>query len=309
VSAPDPSPPKRKRVTREEDDILPQRTPRKEKAVDAAARPRNGGRAKKNERGASPTESLLSVTSHIPTHATNGSSRVGATANGSRGGGNNPAPPPNKRSRPSTNHVTAHSTSSDPSARLEHHANNAANGNPRREIFNAPPSSSSSHPSLPLPYGAGAGNLHSYDLPHHPVAAGDWLPPHQLEGPGMPVARGQSAHPVVLASSVAHASMPAPAAVSAGADTPADGGDGEGEGDDKTYCFCDGISYGEMIACDDAGCEREWFHLACIGLTVPPDGTWFCETCRAKRNAKRGGRGGKRRAGGARSGGKAATGA
>jgi hypothetical protein len=48
----------------------------------------------------------------------------------------------------------------------------------------------------------------------------------------------------------------APGAVMEG--TPAEGGEAEGEGDDKTYCFCDGISYGEMIACDDANCEREW---------------------------------------------------
>lgn len=40
------------------------------------------------------------------------------------------------------------------------------------------------------------------------------------------------------------------------ADTEA--GEGEGEGDDRTYCFCDGVSYGEMIACDDEDCEREW---------------------------------------------------
>lgn len=43
---------------------------------------------------------------------------------------------------------------------------------------------------------------------------------------------------------------------SAAADTEA--GEGEGEGDDRTYCFCDGVSYGEMIACDDEDCEREW---------------------------------------------------
>lgn len=37
------------------------------------------------------------------------------------------------------------------------------------------------------------------------------------------------------------------------------GGDNDGEQDDnRTYCFCDGISYGEMIACDDVNCEREW---------------------------------------------------
>ena len=37
-----------------------------------------------------------------------------------------------------------------------------------------------------------------------------------------------------------------------------DAGDADGDGDDRTYCFCDGVSYGEMIACDDDNCEREW---------------------------------------------------
>jgi len=37
-----------------------------------------------------------------------------------------------------------------------------------------------------------------------------------------------------------------------------DAGDADGDGDDRTYCFCDGVSYGEMIACDDENCEREW---------------------------------------------------
>lgn len=48
---------------------------------------------------------------------------------------------------------------------------------------------------------------------------------------------------------------------SAAADTATEVGEGEGEGDDRTYCFCDGVSYGEMIACDDDDCEREWVRL------------------------------------------------
>ncbi|KAL9121958.1 MAG: hypothetical protein Q9187_001483 [Circinaria calcarea] len=45
-----------------------------------------------------------------------------------------------------------------------------------------------------------------------------------------------------------------------------------------TYCYCDGGSYGEMMACDNAECEKEWFHLQCIGLTysLPRD----CKTWR-----------------------------
>jgi inhibitor of growth protein 3 len=32
----------------------------------------------------------------------------------------------------------------------------------------------------------------------------------------------------------------------------------DGDGDDKTYCICGGVSYGEMIACDEEGCDLEW---------------------------------------------------
>lgn len=35
--------------------------------------------------------------------------------------------------------------------------------------------------------------------------------------------------------------------------------EGDGEQDDnKRYCFCNGVSYGEMIGCDDMNCEIEW---------------------------------------------------
>ena len=57
---------------------------------------------------------------------------------------------------------------------------------------------------------------------------------------------------------------------SAAADTGTEVGEGEGEGDDRTYCFCDGVSYGEMIACDDEDCEREWvrFYLVVYRTTL-----------------------------------------
>ena len=83
----------------------------------------------------------------------------------------------------------------------------------------------------------------------------------------MPVARGQSHPAMSLAASSALGTTNTipivPVSVTGGASigegTPAgDGGDGDGDGDDRTYCFCDGVSYGEMIACDDESCEREW---------------------------------------------------
>lgn len=51
----------------------------------------------------------------------------------------------------------------------------------------------------------------------------------------------------------------------------ADDDDEIGE-DEPTYCYCNGVSYGEMVGCDADGCEREWFHLECVGLKVAPKG-------------------------------------
>ncbi len=48
--------------------------------------------------------------------------------------------------------------------------------------------------------------------------------------------------------------------------------DGEIDEDEPTYCYCNGVSYGEMVGCDADGCEREWFHLECVGLKVAPKG-------------------------------------
>lgn len=50
--------------------------------------------------------------------------------------------------------------------------------------------------------------------------------------------------------------------------------------DEPTYCYCNQVSYGEMVACDGDDCEREWFHLACVNLTQPPKGSWFCDACK-----------------------------
>lgn len=52
-------------------------------------------------------------------------------------------------------------------------------------------------------------------------------------------------------------------------------GEGEEEDDhegEPRYCYCNGYSYGEMVACDMDACEREWFHLECAGLSKAPTG-------------------------------------
>jgi len=51
--------------------------------------------------------------------------------------------------------------------------------------------------------------------------------------------------------------------------------------DDERYCYCQGVSYGEMVACDKPDCPRQWFHLECIGLkSVPKSAKWYCDECR-----------------------------
>jgi len=95
----------------------------------------------------------------------------------------------------------------------------------------------------------------------------------------MPVARSASIHSTatslpVVANNVVEST---------------DAGDGDGDGDDRTYCFCDGVSYGEMIACDDAQCEREWVRLSAFiypflispsQITVPFGMHWTHRTTR-----------------------------
>ena len=53
----------------------------------------------------------------------------------------------------------------------------------------------------------------------------------------------------------------------------------EDNDDTSTYCFCDQVSYGEMVACDNDMCSKEWFHYGCVGLKEPPVGKWYCSDC------------------------------
>ncbi|KAL4958408.1 hypothetical protein BDW69DRAFT_153989 [Aspergillus filifer] len=65
-------------------------------------------------------------------------------------------------------------------------------------------------------------------------------------------------------------------------------GDDEDEEGEPRYCYCNEISFGEMVACDNDACPREWFHLSCVGLTKPPGRNvkWYCNEC--KENMRRG---------------------
>ncbi|KAI8596081.1 hypothetical protein EDD21DRAFT_389387 [Dissophora ornata] len=45
------------------------------------------------------------------------------------------------------------------------------------------------------------------------------------------------------------------------------------------YCFCQQVSFGDMVGCDNDSCDKEWFHYGCVGLTEPPIGKWYCANC------------------------------
>ncbi|CAI5756570.1 unnamed protein product [Candida verbasci] len=54
--------------------------------------------------------------------------------------------------------------------------------------------------------------------------------------------------------------------------------------DNNLYCFCQRVSFGEMIGCDNENCKYEWFHWSCVGITSPPkdDEVWYCPDCSTK---------------------------
>ncbi|KAF8840995.1 hypothetical protein BDN67DRAFT_950593 [Paxillus ammoniavirescens] len=50
------------------------------------------------------------------------------------------------------------------------------------------------------------------------------------------------------------------------------------------YCYCNQVSFGTMIACDNEACKLEWFHLGCTGLSEVPNKKtkWYCRECGPK---------------------------
>ncbi|KFY46369.1 hypothetical protein V495_02532 [Pseudogymnoascus sp. VKM F-4514 (FW-929)] len=53
----------------------------------------------------------------------------------------------------------------------------------------------------------------------------------------------------------------------------------EVDANEPRYCYCNGVSYGEMVACDNDNCAKEWFHMECAGLKVAPKNAakWYCD--------------------------------
>lgn len=52
--------------------------------------------------------------------------------------------------------------------------------------------------------------------------------------------------------------------------------------DHTLYCLCNRESAGDMVACDNLKCPKEWFHYGCVGLVRAPRGKWFCPLCEKK---------------------------
>ncbi|KAJ5499735.1 Zinc finger PHD-type [Penicillium expansum] len=50
------------------------------------------------------------------------------------------------------------------------------------------------------------------------------------------------------------------------------------DANEPRYCLCGDVSFGTMICCENQDCDREWFHLNCVGLTEVPSRTakWYC---------------------------------
>lgn len=55
---------------------------------------------------------------------------------------------------------------------------------------------------------------------------------------------------------------------------------GNDEEDSQTYCVCQRVSFGDMVACDNEQCAIQWFHWGCVGLREEPAGEWLCPDCR-----------------------------
>lgn len=67
----------------------------------------------------------------------------------------------------------------------------------------------------------------------------------------------------------------------------AGGGVAQVDPNEPTYCYCNRVSFGEMIGCDNPDCAIEWFHFECVGITLEtrPKGKWYCKACSALKRA------------------------
>lgn len=113
----------------------------------------------------------------------------------------------------------------------------------------------------------GGGNSKGPSKTATPINA-SFAEPHRTRGPRASDAPLKRSHKkgAGLAAQIAAA-----AAVQDGEDSSMQGEEDEEDGPgQERYCYCDGVSYGEMVGCDGDNCVREWFHLDCVGLNRAP---------------------------------------
>lgn len=98
------------------------------------------------------------------------------------------------------------------------------------------------------------------------------------------LAQQQSHRPSPVRGRQVQQEIPGPDEDAEGEDDVEEGnGDEDEDNEDKTlYCVCQKMSYGEMVACDNADCTYQWFHLPCVNLRPPLPEVWFCSDCKSK---------------------------
>ncbi|KAI9512609.1 hypothetical protein F5148DRAFT_1273570 [Russula earlei] len=287
---------KRRRAGPRDEDVDPVggRTPRRDRIGDNGnSRSRNGARSKKPGRAGSPTESLrsLSVISHQQPISAPAALYSGTASAVPSRPSNSRNPAAKRRSRPavaSATPIPVGNGGTSAAAVMGAAASSAAGMAATSAGGSGSSTTVSGHPTHVSPYGPAISAVGNWSGPVHA----------QLEGPGMPVARSIVPHAVTLAGPGVDGGgggvgpgIGGTVGAGAGSGTPVDAADGADDGaeadDGRLYCWCQVGSYGDMVACDDNECEREWFHLGCIGLEVAPEGVWFCEACRVKPKNKR----------------------
>jgi hypothetical protein len=128
-------------------------------------------------------------------------------------------------------------------------------------------------------------------IPRDATLPTDPLPPVASPVPGPPHSTRQQRSSQFASRTPQQAPPPT-------ADAEEDEEDSEHDPDDPNepkYCYCNRGSYGEMVACDNDDCTREWFHLGCTELREAPgeEEVWYCRECRPKFGRKVKGRNGR----------------
>ncbi|KAF3457509.1 hypothetical protein FNV43_RR02167 [Rhamnella rubrinervis] len=100
-------------------------------------------------------------------------------------------------------------------------------------------------------------------------------------GEGGKPGRKKTRQATAAAAASTEAVTPAPNPTSMDLDLPVDP-------NEPTYCFCNNVSYGEMVACDNPNCKIEWFHFGCVGLREQPKGKWYCSECATVKHRRKG---------------------